>query len=290
MVSRTGKDEAFAGHPAPEAGSVLMSDLVPSLQSSLQPPPPDDEMLILLQAELDHLRNALQARDDFIAIAAHELRNPMTPLLGLSHLALNAARKATPPVSPSLLSLLERMSLAIQDFVDRATRLLDLSRINAGNLQLRPTEVDLSAILHTIAAKYEDPLLRKGSPLSTNVEPGVKAWLDPLAFTQIVENLLSNAFKFGNSQPVELRLARTAEGVLLSVADSGIGISAEQQRHIFGRFEQAAPPPLGGGIGVGLWLTGRLVAAMKGRITVVSHAGQGATFTVQLPARQRQAT
>ena len=74
------------------------------------------------------------------------------------------------------------------------------------------------------------------------------------------------------------------------VEDSGIGISPEQQRHIFGRFEQAATPPLGGGIGIGLWLTGRLVAAMKGRISVASHVGQGATFTVQLPRRRATGT
>jgi two-component system, OmpR family, sensor kinase len=250
---------------------------------------PDDDnhaLIAFLQSELDQLKISLQARDDFIAIAAHELRNPMTPLLGLSHLALTAARKADPPVAPSLLSLLEKMEISIQDFVDRATRLLDLSRINAGNLQLRPVETDLSAILSTIAAKYENPALRKGSPLDLNIEPGVKAWLDPLAFTQIVENLLSNAFKFGNGQPVRLCFARNEDGVTLSVEDSGIGISAEQQRHIFGRFNQAAPPPLGGGIGIGLWLTGRLAAAMKGRVSVASHTGQGATFTVHLPRRQ----
>lgn len=100
----------------------------PSLPPSVQE---DDSRM---QAELDQLKSALQARDDFIAIAAHELRNPMTPSLCLSHLALNAARKAEPPVPPSLLSLLERMSLSIQDFVDRATRLFGVSRINAGNL------------------------------------------------------------------------------------------------------------------------------------------------------------
>ena len=265
MASTTSSDETFT------------RQITPPLQED------DSDALVLLQAELDQLKIELQARDDFIAIAAHELRNPMTPLLGLSHLALNAARKAKPPVPPALLSLLERMSLSIQDFVDRATRLLDLSRINAGNLQLRPAEADLSAILSTIATKYENPILRKGSPLEMDIEPGVKAWLDPLAFTQIVENLLSNAFKFGNGQTVKLRFTRTDDGVTLRIKDSGIGISPEQQRHIFGRFEQAAIPPLGGGIGIGLWLTGRLVAAMKGRIAVVSHAGQGATFTVQLP-------
>jgi two-component system OmpR family sensor kinase len=279
MTPNASRDEGFNGQTTPPgSGTMLMSP--PSLS--------EDERctILMLRSELEQLKIALQTRDDFIAIAAHELRNPMTPLLGLSHLALIAAQKAEPPVPSSLLSLLEKMNIAIQDFVDRATRLLDLSRINAGNLQLHPAEADLSGILGTIIAKYESPALRKGSPLDLSIESGVKAWLDPLAFTQIVENLLSNAFKFGNAQTVKLGLGRTEDGVRLSVEDSGIGISAEQQRHIFGRFNQAAPPPLGGGIGVGLWLTGRLVAAMKGRISVTSHTGQGAAFTVQLPRRQ----
>ena len=246
----------------------------------------DNDALISLRSEIELLKTALQARDDFIAIAAHELRNPMTPLLGLSHLALSAARKAEPPVPPKLLSLLERMNASIQEFVDRATRLLDLSRINAGKLQLCAVEADFSAIVSSIAAKYENASLRKGSPFEVHIEPGVRACLDPLAFTQITENLLSNAFKFGNGKAVALRFAAAGEErVTLSVEDAGIGMSAEQQRHIFGRFEQAALPPLGGGIGIGLWLTGRLVAAMKGRITVVSRAGHGAKFTVQLPRR-----
>ncbi|HEY1857307.1 sensor histidine kinase [Acidocella sp.] len=243
------------------------------------------DALISLQSEIARLKTALQARDDFIAIAAHELRNPMTPLLGICHLALNAARKAEPPVPPALLSLLERMNVSIQEFVDRATRLLDLSRINAGKLQLCSVEADFSATVGTIAAKYENASLRKGSPLELHIEPGVRACLDPLAFTQIVENVLSNAFKFGNGKTVRLRFAQADEWVTLSIEDFGIGMSAEQQRHLFGRFVQAELPPLGGGIGIGLWLTGRLVAAMKGRVTVVSRAGQGATFTVQLPRR-----
>jgi signal transduction histidine kinase len=208
------------------------------------------ETLISLQAEIDRLKILLQARDDFIAVAAHELRNPMTPLLGISHLALNAARKAEPPVPPALLSLLERMSVSIQEFVDRATRLLDLSRINAGKLRLCPVEADFSITVSNIAAKYENAALRKGSPLEVQIEPGVQACFDPLAFTQIVENLLSNAFKFGNGKTVRLRFAQADEWVTLRVEDSGIGMTAEQQRHVFGRFVQAELPPLGGGMGI----------------------------------------
>jgi two-component system OmpR family sensor kinase len=242
--------------------------------------------LISLRSEIEDLKLALQARDDFIAITAHELRNPMTPLLGISQMALNLARRAEPPVPPSLLSLLDRMRISIQEFVDRTTRLLDLSRINAGNLQLNPVEMDLSAAVGTIAGKYENSAIRRGSVLHMQIERGVSAVLDPLALTQIVENLLSNAFKFGGGKPVLLCLAVENGWAKLSIEDSGIGMDAEQQKHIFGRFKQVALPPLGGGIGIGLWLTGRLVAAMKGRIDVVSQAGRGSKFTVLLPLRQ----
>ncbi len=237
----------------------------------------------LLLQQIEALKRELQAREDFIAIAAHELRNPMTPLLGISQLAVSVARKAKPPVPLPLLSLLERMQSAIQDFVDRATRLLDLSRINAGNLQLTPVPVDLSATLGAIAAKYETIAARRGCTLQLRASPGVTAVLDPLAFTQIVENLLANAFKFGAGKPVSMRLEQTNGTARLMIQDAGIGMTPEQQAHIFGRFEQVSAPPLGGGLGIGLWLTHRLVAAMNGRISVASKAGRGSTFTVHLP-------
>src|SRR3978361_1113552 len=111
--------------------------------------------LAKLRQQVAQLRDAVRARDDFIAIAAHELRNPMTPIMGVAELALKAARDAESTWPPRVTTLLERMQLLAQDFIQRSTRLLDVSRIEAGNLQLRPSVTNLSALVLSVTQKYD---------------------------------------------------------------------------------------------------------------------------------------
>jgi two-component system OmpR family sensor kinase len=99
----------------------------------------------------------------------------------------------------------------------------------------------------------------------------------------VVENLLSNALKFGAAKPVVIRLRSDGQEAQLDVQDHGIGMSPEQQNRIFGRLEQVVSHHRGSGFGVGLWVANRLVSAMDGRITVSSRPGEGSTFTVTLP-------
>jgi len=115
------------------------------------------------------------------------------------------------------------------------------------------------------------------------VPAGVIAAVDRLAVEQVVENLLSNALKFGIGQPVTLRLRSDDGWAWLDVQDRGVGMSPDQQARIFGRFEQVVAQHRGSGFGVGLWVADRLVGAMGGRITVSSRLGEGSTFTVTLP-------
>src|SRR6185437_11604396 len=141
-----------------------------------------------------------------IAIAAHELRNAMTPILGASELALKAASTSGTICSPRVITLLERMQLLARSFMERSTRLLDIGRIEAGNLRLEPSPTDLSAVVLSVARSYEGMASRGHSRLDLEVEAGVMAVVDRLAVEQVVENLVSNAVKFGIGQPVTLRL------------------------------------------------------------------------------------
>jgi two-component system, OmpR family, sensor kinase len=236
-----------------------------------------------LRRQVAELRRAVRARDDFIAIAAHELRNPMTPLLGVADLALASARAAGNTCPPRITMLLERMQLVAQDFIQRSTRLLDVSRIEAGNLRLEPSPTDLSALVRSVAQRYEVTAARGRSRLELDVADGVCGVWDRLAVEQVVENLLSNALKFGIGQPVSLRLRSDGRSARLDVQDRGVGMPPDQQARVFGRFEQVVAQHRGGGFGVGLWIADRLVAAMGGRVTVSSRLGEGSTFTVTLP-------
>jgi two-component system, OmpR family, sensor kinase len=229
------------------------------------------------------LRDSVRARDDFIAIAVHELRNPMAPMLGIAQLALTTARNAGDTCPPRVTALLERMQGVAQTFIKRATQLLDVSRIETGNLRLEPAVTDLSALVNSIAQRYDAAAARGRSALHLDVENKVAGLLDRLAVEQVIENLLSNALKFGMGQPVTLRLRLEGQLARLEVQDRGIGMNLDQQKRIFERFEQVMAQHRGGGFGIGLWVASRLVAAMDGRISVSSLPGEGATFTVRLP-------
>lgn len=185
---------------------------------------------------------------------------------------------------------MERLHQAVLEYIGRATRLLDISRVETGNLQLEPQPIDLSQLVLATVRKYEVAAARQGCDLEPDIRGGIGGLLDPLAVEQVVENLLSNALKFGCDKPVGVRLRSDGREVQLDVWDHGIGISPEQQARIFGRFEQVVAHHRGSGFGVGLWVANRLVSAMGGRITIASRSGEGSIFTVTLPLRSPPAT
>jgi two-component system, OmpR family, sensor kinase len=236
-----------------------------------------------LRRQVVELRRAVRARDDFIAIAAHELRNPMTPIMAVAELALKAARDSERACPSRVTTLLERMQLLVQDFIQRSTRLLDVGRIEAGNLRLEPSPTDLSALVLSIVRRYEAAAARVRSPVELGIQDGITGVWDRLAVEQVTENLLSNALKFGAGKPVAVRLRSHGAAAWLEVQDRGIGMEPDQQARIFGRFEQIVAQHRGVGFGVGLWVANHLVTAMGGRIAVSSHPGEGSTFTVTLP-------
>jgi two-component system OmpR family sensor kinase len=243
----------------------------------------DASELMALRHQVENLQQAVRARDDFIAIAAHELRNPMTPIAGLTEFALAAARKADGLCPPLIMGLLERLQSAVQEFIKRATRLLDVGRIEAGNWRLEPSLVDLSTLVLGVVQRYDIAAKHGGSSIDLEVEPEVAGTWDRLAVEQVLENLLSNGLKFGSGKPMTVRLRSDGRFAQLQVQDRGIGMQPDQQTRIFGRFEQVMSQHRGTGFGVGLWVSNKLVTAMGGRITVSSRMGDGSTFTVTLP-------
>jgi signal transduction histidine kinase len=175
------------------------------------------------------------------------------------------------------------MQLLTRNFVQRSTQLLEFARIEAGNLRLEPAPTDLSALVLSLTRNYDVTVARWGSRLDLDVQDGVIAVVDRLAVEQVVENLLSNALKYGIGQPIILQLRSDDRWAQLNVQDRGVGMSPDQQARIFGRFEQVVAQHRDSGFGVGLWIAERLVAAMGGRLTVSSRLGEGSTFTVALP-------
>ncbi|WP_191058750.1 sensor histidine kinase [Geminicoccus harenae] len=232
---------------------------------------------------IEELREAVRARDEFVAIAAHELRNPMTPILAQVGLLLAATRnpsRCRPEIMAPRLQILEQ---AVQEFVRRSTTLLDVSRIAAGNIHIDPTEVDLSVIMRSIIDRSIVAARLARCPLESDLQEGVVGMWDRLALEQAIENLLSNAIKFGAGKPVRVSLRSDGQAAQIMVQDQGIGISEEDRARIFQRFEQAVTRRDHGGFGIGLWLANQMVTAMGGSIDIESKSGEGSTFVVTLP-------
>jgi len=239
------------------------------------PPDADKERLIA------ELRAAIAARDEFIAVAAHELRNPMTPIMGQVQLLLSRARREQ--VSDSLIGGLEMLETAVDHYVRRATTLLEITRLNAEKIQLQPTSFDLCELVRECVRKYEQMAARAGSPLHCLTEQPVLGTWDRMATEQVLDNLVSNAIRYGDGSPVKVGLTADERQVELRVVDRGIGIAPADRTKIFERFEQGSAAPRSGGFGIGLWLSKKLVQAQGGALHVESELGQGSTFVVTLP-------
>jgi signal transduction histidine kinase len=239
------------------------------------PSPTDQERLI------EELRAAIAARDEFIAIAAHELRNPMTPIVGQVQLLLSRARREL--ASPAMLQGLEMLELAVDHYVRRATTLLEITRLNDEQVRLEPTTFDLSELIRACVRKYEQLAARAGSTLHCDLPGPVDGTWDHLATEQVMDNLISNAIRYGDSQPVRVELESDPAWVEVRVIDQGIGVSAADRERIFQRFERGFAAPRSGGFGIGLWLSSKLVRAQGGSMTLQSEPGKGSTFSLRLP-------
>ena len=238
-------------------------------------PDADKERLI------EELRAAIAARDEFIAVAAHELRNPMTPVVGQVQLLLSRARREH--ASESLIRGLETLEVAVDHYVRRATTLLEITRLNAAKVQINPTTFDLRELVHECVRKYEQMAARAGTPLQCLAAQPVLGTWDQLATEQVLDNLVSNAIRYGDAKPVTIDLQANDDQVVLQVIDRGIGIAPADHTKIFGRFEQGSSGARSGGFGIGLWLCQKLVLAQGGALRVESELGQGSTFIVDLP-------
>jgi two-component system OmpR family sensor kinase len=236
-----------------------------------------------LRHRIIELTAAVEARDTFIAIAAHELRNPMMPIIGQIDL-LRVALRATRSTPEQIDTRMERIQQSMRHFVTRAGILLDVSRINGGRLRLALEPCDIAVLLRDIAADFADAALRAGVTISITAPESLLGIWDRLALEQIIDNLLSNAIKYGAGTPIEVSAESRGERFRLQVRDHGGGIPAADRERVFGRFERAVGrDERRSGFGVGLWLVRQLTEAMGGAVVVGDTLGGGASFTVNLP-------
>jgi signal transduction histidine kinase len=244
-----------------------------------------ETLLKELQAAQGELQNAVRMRDDFMSMVAHELRTPLNTLFLEAQLRKMQLDRGNTAIFDAayLQKMVARDQRQIQSMVRLIDDMLDVSRIRSNRLSIRPSEVDLPALLQRVVGNLANQAASAGSTITLDAGQALTGTWDEFRIEQVVINLLTNALRYGKGKPVTVSAGPIEGGVRIAVTDQGMGISAEDQRRIFEQFERAAGNDGTGGLGLGLFITQQLVEAHGGRIAVQSEPGRGSTFTVTLP-------
>ena len=223
-------------------------------------------------------RRAITGRDEFLSIAAHEIRGPLASM----HLAVQGLmRGSLPPASMrTALEVLQREDRRLGRFVDE---LLDLGRIRSGQLHFELEEVDLGTVVRDVVSRLSGELAQARSAVTVKTEGAMTGEWDRFRVEQVVTNLLSNAMKYGEGKPIDISAVRSGDRAILKVVDHGIGIEPTMLGKIFDPFQRVVDARNYGGLGLGLHIAKTIIDGLAGTITVDSRLGAGSTFTVELP-------
>jgi signal transduction histidine kinase len=242
-----------------------------------------------LETVAAELQRAVEARDEFLSIASHELKTPLTALRLQVHSLQRSARRAPQAhYSPQQLQAkLEAADRQVQRLVELIDALLDVSRLHGGRLDISIAEVDLAEVASEVVERTRATATAFGSSLTLEAPAAVVGRWDRSRVDQMLTNLLSNAIKYGGGKPIIVRVGiePSADGTrgYVSVTDNGIGIAAADHARIFERFERAVSRTHYSGLGLGLWISRQIAETLDGTIAVASTLGEGSTFTLWLP-------
>src|SRR5712691_3136203 len=235
--------------------------------------------LLQLNAEV---QAATRAKSDFLANMSHELRTPLNAILGFSGLLTEQLEAA---MTEKQKRFMRNIRESGEHLLELINDVLDLAKVEAGKLELRPEVVALEVLLEPVEAAGHNAALAKGISFSCEATSQSVLFVDATRVRQILLNLVSNAVKFTPDGGAVTLRARTEESdLLLEVADNGIGIPSHALERVFGEFERFhAERNEAGGTGLGLALTKRLVEEMRGAITFKTAEGKGTTFFIRVP-------
>jgi signal transduction histidine kinase len=225
---------------------------------------------------------AEEIRDLVISMISHELRTPLHAVgLGLD-VTLTRARGGAKE-NDWLVDKLTKSRRAVTRLEQLIESLLTVSQLAAGRLHLVREDVDLGDVVNRVVDSNSDELKWAGCRIDVSLSGALVGQWDRARLALVVQNLLSNAMKYGPGQPVEVRAEGTDRAVTLTVTDHGPGIAREHHDRIFGKFDRLPSDTRMPGLGLGLWLVRQFVEAMGGRIEVRSAEGRGASFVVTFP-------
>jgi signal transduction histidine kinase/CheY-like chemotaxis protein len=236
-----------------------------------------------LQAANQELGRANKLKSEFLANISHELRTPLSAIIGFSEILLDGMDG---PLTPAQQEDMTQVHRSGQSLLTLINQILDLSKIEAGKMDLVPERVELRSVVNAVVAGLAPLAQEKGLPIEVDIAedlPPLQA--DPLRLKQVLTNLLSNAIKFTNKGRIDVRAQLVGRMVRIAVSDTGVGISPQAQKVIFEEFVQGdgSTTRRHGGTGLGLSIARRLVEMHGGAIAVVSELGMGSTFSFTMP-------
>jgi signal transduction histidine kinase len=226
-----------------------------------------------------HADDQIRLRDEFLSIASHELKTPLTSLL----LQLQALVDRPGSHDDRTRARLARATRSGERLAGLVDTLLDVSRLTSGAVELRLEDLALDDLVGGVVERLRGDADRAGCVVHLEIDGAARGRWDRLRLEQVVTNLLVNAFKYGAGQPVTVAVATVGDRAEIRVTDLGIGIPADDVRRIFDRFERAVSSQHYGGLGLGLYVARHLVEAHGGMIVVDSAPSAGATFIVRIP-------
>jgi signal transduction histidine kinase len=246
-----------------------------------------------IQEKNRQLQMASEHKSQFVSSVSHELRTPLNAIIGLTEMMVkNAARFGTEKAQEPL----QRVNRAGTHLLGLINQVLDLSKIEAGKLELNPQIVQLAPLINDVISTAGQLAEQNKNRLVVDAQENLGALtVDPMRLRQILLNLLSNACKFTKAGEIKLAARKVSNGsnfVEFAVSDTGIGMTVEQQAKLFEEFSQAdaTTAQYFGGTGLGLAITRKLARMMGGDVTVTSEPGKGSVFTVRLPSGEHNKT
>lgn len=246
------------------------------------------EHLANLQRDNARFEKEVKARDEFLSIASHELKTPLSAMLLQIQTALYNIRNVSLAnfSVDKLLKMLQSTEQQTKRLSKMINDLLNISLITTGKLDLEKEEVNLAQLTKDVVERFAERAEREGSPIEFLSEKNVIGDWDKLRIEQAVTNLITNAMKYGDNKPITVAVGRANGMGTITVSDRGIGIPEDRQERIFERFERAVSNHNYKGLGVGLYITHHIVRTHQGKISLRSKPNDGSSFTIELPLRQ----
>jgi signal transduction histidine kinase len=241
---------------------------------------------LVIAAAIREKSEAIEARNEFLSIASHELKTPITSLKLQMHLfqkKLNALpEKRTSDLE--YMVFMDKFRHQIARLVRIVDQLLDVTRIERRDISLDVEKFELSDLIRSLLLRLSNDLESAGCKVTVDLQPGITCFWDAFRFEQVLDNIISNAIKYAPDKPIAISAKEMVGVVLITIRDEGPGIDEARQPFIFNRFTRASQSSKIKGLGLGLFITRQIVEAHQGLIWVKSRMGQGTIFYLQVPS------